>query len=51
LPIENPRVAHALRIAFDIDPATTLLLADEQVWLNGARTSVCPASGRWCQAG
>lgn len=50
LPIENAHVGHALRIAFDIDPSTALLLAEEQVWLNGARTSVCPDSGRWCQA-
>jgi hypothetical protein len=51
LPIENVNVAHALRIAFDIDPATTLQLDEEQVWLNGARSSVCPDSGRWRQAG
>lgn len=50
LPIENAHVGHALRIAFDIDPSTSLLLDDEQVWLNGARASVCPDSGRWCQA-
>jgi hypothetical protein len=25
-----------------------LLLDAEQVWLNGARASVCPNSGRWC---
>jgi hypothetical protein len=51
LPIENHNVAHALRIAFDIDPATALVLEEEQVWLNGARANVCPDSGRWCQAG
>ncbi|MGA8786693.1 MAG: hypothetical protein WB542_15285, partial [Polaromonas sp.] len=50
LPIENAHVGHALQIAFDIDPATSLLLGDEQVWLNGARASVCPDSGRWFQA-
>ena len=50
LPIENVYVGQALRIAFDIDPSTSLLLDDEQVWLNGARASVCPDSGRWCQA-
>lgn len=49
LPIENVQVGHALRISFDIDPATALLLDDEQVWLNGARASVCPDSGQWCQ--
>jgi hypothetical protein len=47
LPIENVDVATALRIAFDTDPATTLLLQDEQVWRNAAPTSVCPESGRW----
>lgn len=50
LPIENVNVGHALRIAFDIDPSTSLLLDDEQVWMNGARASVCPDSGRWCKA-
>ena len=50
LPIEHVHVAHALRIVFDIDPSTSLRLDDEQVWLNGARASVCPDSGRWCPA-
>jgi hypothetical protein len=50
LPIENTHVAHALRITFDIDPSTSLLLGGEQVWLNGARASVCPDSGGWRQA-
>ncbi|MEY4883569.1 MAG: hypothetical protein RIS34_1423 [Pseudomonadota bacterium] len=50
LPIENVHVGQALRIVFDIDPSTSLRLEDEQVWLNGARTSVCPDSGRWCPA-
>lgn len=50
LPIEDAYVGHALGIAFDIDPATALQLDEEQVWLNGARASVCPDSGRWCQA-
>jgi hypothetical protein len=48
LPIENVQVGQALGISFDIDPSTALLLEDEQVWLNGALASVCPASGRWC---
>lgn len=51
LPIENVHVAQALRIAFDIDPTTALRLEDEQVWLNGARARVCPATGRWTPAG
>ncbi|MFI5445753.1 hypothetical protein [Polaromonas sp. UC242_47] len=49
LPIEDAHVAHALGIAFDIDPATASQLDDEQVWLKGAPARVCPASGRWCQ--
>jgi hypothetical protein len=47
LPIEDANIAQALQIAFDTDPATALLLEDEQVWLNGARVSVCPESGEW----
>ena len=51
LPITDASVAHALEIAFGIDPTTALLLDEEQVWLNGARVGVCPDSGRWCPAG
>jgi hypothetical protein len=50
LPIEDVHVGRALRIALDIDPLTSLLLDEEQVWLNGTRASVCPDTGRWCQA-
>ncbi|CAN5499339.1 hypothetical protein BH10PSE16_BH10PSE16_14430 [soil metagenome] len=50
LPVENADLGLALRIAFGIDPSTALLPVDEQVWLNGAKASVCPASGRWRQA-
>ena len=50
LPIEDAAVGDVLGISFDIDPSTALLLDEEQVWLNGAPASVCPASGRWCQA-
>lgn len=50
LPIENVHVGHALGITFDVNPSTASLLDDEQVWVNGARVSVCPDSGRWCQA-
>ncbi len=50
LPIENAALGRALGINFDIDPSTAWLLSDEQVWLNGAPVTVCPASGRWCQA-
>ena len=41
------RVGRALGIDFDIDPSTSSQLDEEQVWLNGARVSVCPDSGRW----
>lgn len=50
LPIENTAVGQALGISFDIDPGAALLLSDEQVWVNSAPASVCPASGRWCHA-
>jgi hypothetical protein len=49
LPIEDAHVGQVLRVAFDIDPATSLQLDEEQVWLNGARATVCPDSGRWCR--
>jgi len=50
LPIEDAHVARAMGVAFDIDPAGALRLEDEQVWLNGARARVCPATGRWYPA-
>lgn len=50
LPIEDANVGQALRIAFDIDPATALLLDDEQIRLNGAPACVCPQSGWWHQS-
>lgn len=50
LPIEDVHIARALGVAFDIDPETALRLEDEQVWLNGARARVCPATGRWYPA-
>ena len=49
LPIENVDVGRTLQIAFDIDPAASLSLEEEQVWLNGARVNVCPDTGRWRQ--
>ncbi len=48
LPIENAHVGHALGVTFDVDPLTSLLLDEEQVWRGGVRASVCPDSGRWC---
>lgn len=47
LPIENAGVSHALQIAFDGDPTSVLLQEDAQLWLNGAKATVCPATGRW----
>ncbi len=49
LPIEQAQVGQALGITFDIDPPTSLLLTEQQVWWRGARASVCPDSGRWCE--
>lgn len=47
LPIENAHVGQVLQIDFDISPSTASLLEDAQVWLGGARASVCPDSGQW----
>lgn len=49
LPIEHVAITQVLQIAFDIDPSSSLQLHEEQVWLKGARASVCPDSGRWCR--
>jgi hypothetical protein len=49
LPIEDTHVGHALKVAFDIDPSTSLQLDAEQVRLNGEPAIVCPDSGRWCR--
>ncbi|CAB3749070.1 hypothetical protein [Paraburkholderia humisilvae] len=49
LPIEHAQVAHALKIAFDIAPSTSLQPDTEQVLLNGEPVIVCPESGRWCR--
>ena len=47
LPIENVDVGRALGIVLDTAPASALGLDEEQVWMNGARVSVCPDTGRW----
>jgi hypothetical protein len=47
LPIENPQVAQALKIAFDTHPAAALLLTEEEVQVNGTHASLCPQTGRW----
>lgn len=51
LPIKHADVHRALQIDFDTDPASAVRRDTEQVWLNGAPASICPESGRWCQAG
>lgn len=51
LPIEDPRIAGALGIAFDVDPQAALRLDEEQVLVNGAPAVLCPASGRWLAGG
>ena len=51
LPVADANVAHALGVAFDVDPLTASLHLDEaQVWLNGTRAMVCPDTGCWCPA-
>ena len=50
LPIEPAYGARALQVRFDIDPATTALLTEEQLWRNGTPAAVCPESGQWCPA-
>ena len=51
LPIDHAHVAQALRIDFDVDPATALQLKEGQVRVNGAKAEPCPDSGRWLPAG
>lgn len=51
LPIEDPGVAGALGIAFDIDSAGAARLDDEQVRRGRARQQVRPDLGRWIDAG
>jgi hypothetical protein len=50
LPIEDPHVAQALHVAFDIAPSTSTTVSDEQVWLHGERVSVRQDSGQWYRA-
>jgi len=50
LPIEDARVARALGVTFDGDSGTAAQLDAEQVWVDGARAVVCPASGQWRRA-
>ncbi len=48
LPIDNPRVARALGIDFDV-VVPHALAHEAQLMRNGARARVCAASGQWCQ--
>ncbi|MFY0478452.1 hypothetical protein [Achromobacter marplatensis] len=51
LPLEAQGVAQALGVVFDVDPTGAARLKDEQVWKDGARAQVRPASGQWTPAG
>ncbi len=50
LPIEAPCVARALGVRFDVDPDGAAHLKEEQVWQDGVRARVKPASGQWVPA-
>ncbi|WP_395055379.1 hypothetical protein [Polaromonas sp.] len=47
LPVEDPHVAHALGIRFDVDPGSATHLDQPQLRLNGAPAEVSAASGLW----
>ena len=49
LPVEDEHVRKALDIVFDTAPSTSPQPEEEQVWLNGARVTLCPDSGRWIE--
>lgn len=51
LPVEDSRVASALGLAFDVDPATAARLDEEQVRMDGARAAIDPECGRWLAEG
>lgn len=50
LPMEEPSMALALQVQFDVEPASALLLDEEQIRVNDTATTLCPATGVWCQA-
>lgn len=50
LPIENPALATAMGVSFDIAHATAPQVKEPQVWHQGAPGDVCPHSGRWLAA-
>jgi hypothetical protein len=47
LPIDQPEVARALGVRFEVLPAGPSAPGEEGVWCNGVEAEVCPASGRW----
>ncbi|WP_231906813.1 hypothetical protein [Cupriavidus sp. D384] len=47
LPVEDARVASALRVAFDHDRAAAAQVQEEQVRRDGQRVWVCPSTGKW----
>ena len=47
LDLQAPGVAAALGIALDVDPPGAARLREPQVWVQGGRAEVCPATGRW----
>jgi len=51
LPVENEPIAQALGILFDTAPSASPQPAEEQVWLDGVRVTLCPDSGRWIKPG
>jgi hypothetical protein len=51
LPIEDVRVAQALKVRFDSASAAAQQPGDEHVLLDGMPAAVCPKSGRWYRIG
>lgn len=47
IPVEDARVARALGVVFDTDPATAAQLHEDQVWWQGRSAQVCPDTGVW----
>jgi len=47
VPIERLAVAQALGVELDIDPLTSGLLDEAQVWVSGRLSKVSPESGAW----
>jgi hypothetical protein len=47
LPIENPHVAQALGVVFDVAGPSALLPQEPQIRVHGAPASLCPYTGQW----